>query len=208
MYNMNKITMVAFVIKGLEKRVMIQLVTERLVLQDYQAEDFTAYFQLKSHGETMRYLQDIQLYCAEEAQADFAHVLQDKLAEKRKYYFFNLLLKDAMAPIGSMGYTVEQESPVGKFVHAGYFMYPEFWGKGYGTESFRRLLEFAFCEQNVYRLSTGCLKENIGSERIMQKCGLVQEAEKPAWQWHDGQLKTRVEYRLLRPEWQAMQDII
>ena len=86
-------------------------------------------------------------------------------------------------------------------VGAGYFIYPKFWGKGYTTEAFKRVLEFAFSENNVYRVSTGCLAENVGSERVMQKSGLIKEAEHVDYEWHDGKMKTRLEYRLLRNEW-------
>ena len=103
--------------------------------------------------------------------------------------------------VGSIGYTVREAALSGKLVDAGYFSYRKFWGQGCMTEALRRLLAFAFEEDGVYRFSTGCLTENRGSERVMQKCGLIKEAEKPDWTWHGGKLKTRVEYRLLRQEW-------
>ena len=84
---------------------------------------------------------------------------------------------------------------------AGYFVYPKFWGKGYTTETFKRVLEFAFLDNDVYRVTTGCLAENVGSERVMQKCGLIKEAEHVDYEWHDGKMKTRLEYRLLKDEW-------
>ena len=59
----------------------------------------------------------------------------------------------------------------------------------------------AFCDNDVYRVSTGCLAENIGSERVMQKCGFIKEAEHIDYEWHDGKIKTRLEYRLLKKEW-------
>lgn len=96
---------------------------------------------------------------------------------------------------------MEAGTPVGKIVHAGYFTYPKFWNNGYVTEAFYKVLEFAFLEDNVYRVTTGCLAENAGSERVMQKCGLIKEAEHVDWEWHDGRMKTRLEYRLLRREW-------
>lgn len=65
----------------------------------------------------------------------------------------------------------------------------------------KRILKFAFLENGVYRVTTGCLTENVGSERVMQKCGLVKEAEHVDWEWHDGQMKTRMEYRMLRGEY-------
>ena len=68
------------------------------------------------------------------------------------------------------------------------------------------MLDFAFQKDGVYRMNTGCLAENRGSERIMQKCGMIQEACRPDWEWHDGKMKSRVEYRLLREEYEAGRD--
>ena len=62
-------------------------------------------------------------------------------------------------------------------------------------------MEYAFQTDNVYRVTTGCLAENIGSERVMQKNGMIKEAERPDYEWHDGRMKTRLEYRLLKNEW-------
>ena len=53
-------------------------------------------------------------------------------------------------------------------------------------------------------LQTGCLAENIGSEKVMKKCGLIKEAEHVDWEWHDGKMKTRLEYRMLKHEWERM----
>lgn len=100
------------------------------------------------------------------------------------------------------GYTVTDNTPAGKLVHAGYFTYPKFWGNGYTTEALKRVLEFAFTEHDVYRVTTGCLAENVGSERVMQKCGLIKEVEHVDYEWHDGKMKTRLEYRLLKQEWE------
>lgn len=180
---------------------MIYLETERLILRDYCEEDFPEYFKLKTDPKTMYYLQDIQLFTKEEAYKDFHMVLDDMKKSDRKFYFMRMGLKASCEQLGSVGYTVIDDTPVGKIVGAGYFIYPKFWNKGYTTEAFRRVIQFAFLDNNVYRISTGCLAENIGSERVMQKCGLIKEAEHIDYEWHDGRLKTRLEYRLLKKEW-------
>lgn len=180
---------------------MIYLETERLILRDYREDDFNEYYRLKTDSKTMYYLQDIKLFTKEEGHRDFNKVLDDMLKSDRRFYFLHTELKDSHEQVGSVGYTVVDDTPVGKIVGAGYFIYPKFWGKGYTTEAFRRVLEFAFTDNNVYRVSTGCLAENIGSERVMQKCGLIKEAEHIDYEWHDGKMKTRLEYRLLRSEW-------
>ncbi|MDE5824785.1 MAG: GNAT family N-acetyltransferase [Lachnospiraceae bacterium] len=179
---------------------MIYLETERLILRDYREDDFDEYYRLKSDPKTMYYLQDIQLFTKEEAYEEFHEILDDMPKLDRKFYFIHMELKDSHEQVGSVGYTVMNDTPVGKIVGAGYFIYPKFWGKGYTTEAFQRVLEFAFSENDVYRVSTGCLAENIGSERVMQKCGLIKEAEHIDYEWHDGKMKTRLEYRLLKRE--------
>lgn len=182
---------------------MLYFETERLILRDYNENDFEEYYKLKSDPETMYYLQDIQLFTQEEAKNDFDMVLRDSKESSRRFYFFHIEIKETHEQVGSVGYTVVDNTPLGKIVHAGYFIYPKFWGKGYTTEAFKRVLEFAFMENNVYRVTTGCLAENKGSERVMQKCGLIKEAEHIDYEWHDGKMKTRLEYRLLKREWRV-----
>ena len=181
---------------------MIYLETERLILRDYREDDFDEYFRLKTDEKTMYYLQDIQLFSKEEADEDFQMVQEDMKKLDRKFYFLHMELKESHEQVGSVGYTVTDNTPAGKLVHAGYFTYPKFWGNGYTTEALKRVLEFAFTEHDVYRVTTGCLAENVGSERVMQKCGLIKEAEHVDYEWHDGKMKTRLEYRLLKQEWE------
>ena len=97
--------------------VMINLQTPRLILRDYTEKDFEAYSRLKMDAETMYYLQDIQLHSVEEARRDFAEVLSDMKSPERKFYFCHMELKDTHEQVGSIGYTVEADTPVGKLVH-------------------------------------------------------------------------------------------
>jgi hypothetical protein len=69
------------------------------------------------------------------------------------------------------------------------------------TEALNEVIRFAFEDDGVYRISTGCITENRASERVMQKCGLIKEAEYKSYVWHDERIKDRVEYRLLKDEW-------
>ena len=66
---------------------------------------------------------------------------------------------------------------------------------------FEEIIRFAFEDNYVFRISTGCIKDNLGSKKVMQKCGLIKEAELKMNEWHDGRMKDRVLYRLLKNEW-------
>lgn len=184
---------------------MIYLETDRLILRDYEEADFADYCRLKMDSATMYYLQDIQIHSLEEGKEDFAGLRADMTSAHRKFYFLRMECRDTHEQVGSIGYTVTANTPVGKLVHLGYFTYPKFWGRGYTSEALKEVLKFAFTRNHVYRITTGCLQENAGSERVMQKNGLIKEAEHIDYEWHDGKLKTRLEYRLLRREWERMQ---
>ena len=47
--------------------------------------------------------------------------------------------------------------------------------QGFMTEALMRVKKFAFNEIGVHRFEGGCVKENIASKRVMEKCGLNQE---------------------------------
>lgn len=182
---------------------MVYLETDRLILRDYKPEDSPAYCRLKSDKEAMHYLEDILIHSPQEAEEELAGLFTDMASDKRRFYFLHMETKDHRQ-IGSVGYTVQEWTPHGKLVHAGYFSYPEWWGQGYMTEALAAVLEFAFTKDDVYRFETGCVTENAGSERVMQKCGLIKEGTLIDAVWHENKLKTRVLYRLLSSEWKAL----
>ena len=183
---------------------MIYLETERLIIRDYTKNDAEEYSRLMADEQVMYYLQDIRHHSRQESEEGFKEILLDMQKEDRHRYFLHMQKKDTKEQIGSIGYTVTDITPVGKMVHLGYFTYPKFWGCGYVTEALKKVMEFAFLTDGVYRITTGCLKENRGSERVMQKCGLIKEAEHVNYEWHDGKMKTRMEYRMLKRDWESM----
>ena len=93
--------------------------------------------------------------------------------------------------IGEIGYTVNKETPLGKIIGLGYALKEKFWGKGFATEATKKMIEFAFEKDNVYRISAGCLKDNIGSEKVMVKCGMIKEAEFKEHTFHENIMKDR-----------------
>ncbi len=183
---------------------MIHLETKRLILRDFMPEDLDFSFRLKSDPKAMLYLEDIALKTKEDACRDLAAILADQQKGEGRTMVFLLIQSKEGERIGSVGYTVSDFTPGGKQASAGYFILPEYWGQGIVTEAFARTLDFAFGEHAVHRLSCGCLKENAASERVMRKCGMVWEADRPQSQWHGGRWKDRVDYRLLRQEWERL----
>lgn len=181
----------------------IKLETARLIIRDPVLADLPDWHRLMSDPDTMYYLQDIMTHSLEESKENLMAAVMDVENPKRTKYFLAMVLKENGKFVGNIGYTLVSDTPAGKTVGGGYFILPEYHGKGYMSEALKELLRFAFEENNVYRFETGCLAENIASERVMQKCGLIRVGYFKAYECHDGKLKDRVTYRLLKQDWDA-----
>ncbi len=181
----------------------ICLETERLRLRDHKMEDLDTHHRLFSDKESMHYLEDIMTNSIEESRENLLAAIDDINNPKRTKYFLRMEDRNTKEHIGEIGYTVTDFTPVGKLVHLGYFTYPKYWNKGYTTEALKEIMRFAFEDNEVFRITTGCIKENIGSERVMEKCGMLKEAEYKMMEWHDGRMKDRVSYRILKDEWRT-----
>jgi ribosomal-protein-alanine N-acetyltransferase len=180
---------------------MISFTTNRLIIRDPLPTDIDSWHRLLSDSKTMYYLQDIMSHSLEDSQRNLDTAVAEAQSQNRTKYFFAIEDRETGVFIGTIGYTVLRTAPPGKAAEIGYFIFPEHHGKGIMPEALNEIIRFAFEETGVYRLETGCFAENRASERVMQKCGFIKEAERKSYVWHEGQLKDRVEYRLLRDEW-------
>lgn len=73
----------------------------------------------------------------------------------------------------------------------GYCMGKKWWGKGLMTEAFQEVLRYCFLEVGFHRIEGIHVATNIGSSRVMEKCGLMYEGTKrrhhhlPSGEWAD-----------------------
>lgn len=176
--------------------------TERLILREFQKKDLKAHHRLLSDAETMYFVQDVMTASLKESRQNLEEAMAARDENPRTRVFLAMELAATGDYMGSIGYTVLASPPPGRVVHAGYFILPAFHGKGYTTEALLELLRYAFEEDGVFRFETGCFAENLPSERVMVKCGMIKEAHQAAVAWHDGKMRDRVAYRLLRREWE------
>ncbi len=79
--------------------------------------------------------------------------------------------------------------------------------QGYATELVRAMLDVAFGEVGLHRVTGGCFADNIGSWRVMEKCGMrreqhgIQDSWHAEFGWLDG-----FTYAMLRTDWLRLRD--
>ncbi len=91
-------------------------------------------------------------------------------------YSFAIRLKDSGRLIGSFGVIHEN----GK-VQFGYVLSPTQWGRGYATEACQKMMELIKQFPSLYRVGTFVDSDNTSSIRVLEKCGLIEEARLPKW---------------------------
>ena len=72
--------------------------------------------------------------------------------------------------IGSMGFksTPDERGTI----EIGYDIIPAYQGNGYATEMASAMVEWAFQQPGVQKVTAQCLKDNLASIRVLQKTGL------------------------------------
>lgn len=148
--------------------------TERLTLRFISMEDLQVVHDMNSLEEVERYN---TLGIPANIEVTKSHI-EMWLEEQKKYvvqkYVFAIELKDTNEFIGMIGMTKGKEKY--KNAEVWFKFYPNYWNKGYGTEALKRIIRFGFQDLNLHLIEAGCAVGNIGSQKVIEKSGMIKEA--------------------------------
>lgn len=85
-------------------------------------------------------------------------------------YTWGFVRKSDGKLIGSGGMRFRTDENVWSF---GYNIRYDCWGQGYATEVSKRMIEYAYSENNAHEFVSEHAVENTASGRVIEKCGLV-----------------------------------
>lgn len=88
-------------------------------------------------------------------------------------------------------------------VDIGYHIAERLWGKGYATEVARAVVRWCFDNFNVHRVQADCTEGNIGSERVLLKCGFTHEGTWRESCWEHGRFVNIKQFGLLHREFEG-----
>lgn len=111
-------------------------------------------------------------YCRSESQCNIHSLIDRALMEKR--YIF------AVEYAGEViGLFVQNNvhDPYHNSVNVGYAIGHDFWNKGIMTKVLEAFIRYCF-KKGVHRIEADCFRDNPGSRRVMEKCGMKLEGEK------------------------------
>lgn len=146
--------------------------TKRLILREFLPSDEVGMFELDSNPAVHKYLGNNPIATIEQAR---------EIIEKiRVQYIKNGIGRWATIEttsgqfIGWSGlkFISDVENNQTNFHDVGYRFMPQYWGKGYATESAKAALEYAFNTMKLKEVIGTCHEENKASRKVLEKCGL------------------------------------
>ena len=151
------------------------IVTERLSLRRLRYEDAEEiFFTYASKPEVTRFVSWPTHRTLQDTKAFLRYAINGW--DSGTDYSFAIRLLESNRLIGSIGVINEN----GK-LQFGYVFSPTQWNKGYATEVCLTLMSLLRNQKGVYRIQSFVDVENVSSERVLIKSGLVEEARLPRW---------------------------
>ncbi|KAE9398794.1 acyl-CoA N-acyltransferase [Gymnopus androsaceus JB14] len=80
---------------------------------------------------------------------------------------------------------------------------PEFWGRGFATEVSRFIVDYAFHQLAMHRITLTVHGNNTAAIRVYNKVGFVQEGVQRKANWMDGKWQDVVWMAVLDEDWEA-----
>ncbi|KPV42323.1 GNAT family N-acetyltransferase [Alicyclobacillus ferrooxydans] len=173
----------------------MDLVTNRLILREFQVEDIEAVHAYASDPEVCRY-SDWGPNTNEDTRKFMEDTLVERLRHPRNQFALGIVIKDSNELIGACSLT-RTEPLQGEI---GYSLNRNYWGYGFATEAAQAMLRFAFKELNLHRVYATCRPSNIGSSRVLEKVGMTREGHLREHRFFKGQWHDSFLYAILHSE--------
>ncbi|MDD1783331.1 GNAT family N-acetyltransferase [Enterovibrio sp. ZSDZ35] len=140
--------------------------TDRLGMTQITAEDWELFQSLNRDSVVISLCFDEP--SSEEIKASFESRLPVWNKTSKHWLCLTITLKDTGEKIGVTGFRIHDGA-----AEVGFLIQPTYHGLGYGAESLKALLEWAYQEHDLQSFNAVVTEGNIGSEKVLTKCGFT-----------------------------------
>jgi ribosomal-protein-alanine N-acetyltransferase len=175
---------------------MFTLETDRLILRDFQPDDFEAFFLTSQDPEYQR------LYSEKETTRGFWRIIFDRNLspekEDRLQYQLAICLQTGEL-IGTCGVRTEDEK--NQQASFGCAIARPYWGKGLAFEASHRIIDYGFSSLPLHRIFAETNSENTRARLLAERLGMRLEGELRENRFFRGRWWNTAIYSILRDEW-------
>jgi RimJ/RimL family protein N-acetyltransferase len=170
---------------------------ERVVLRATQREDVPRLYELFEDLE-LKYLSDNDPPKPRSLAADQAR-FEELLGEQDRNWFYFAIELDGEV-IGSGG--IQNIDHFRRCCDLGISVGRDYWGKGYGQDAVRVLVDYAFTHLNMNRVALEVLADDERAVGAYKKAGFVEEGRMREYSWVNGRYEDALVMSILRSEWE------
>mgnify|MGYP004512002771 CR=1 FL=1 len=176
-----------------------ELKTERLILRKFTINDAKdMYNNYGSDSKVSKYLAWNTHQSIKDSILYIKGVLKQYKSDST--YCWGVFLKPDNVLIGAI--SVIDLDVKNQTAEIGYCYGSKWWGNGYATESFKRVIQFLFDEVSVETIYADHCLSNLASGKVMEKCGLKKEGILRKRMYDkEGILNDLVSYSILKGEY-------
>lgn len=171
--------------------------TERLQFKPFSESDIDLIEKIYTNEKVMKYAYE-DMYNHEKCMHYLSEIVKNNGMSKdeRIAYEFAIFYEDKY--IGIADIIIYLKNQDGGFAEIGYFLLPEFWGKGFATESAKMLIDFGLDELNLHKIIASCHGENSGSWKVMEKSGMSKEGVFKKHRYKHGKWADEIKFAIVR----------
>ena len=147
--------------------------TERLILRELLPSDARGMFALDSNPNVLQHI-GIQPITTMDECRKIIRIVRDQY-EKNGIGRWAVTLKDSYEFIGWAGLKLVNEQTINNhqnYYDLGYRFIERYWEQGYGYEATQAIINYGFKTLKIDKIHAYVTPDNLGSKRILEKCGL------------------------------------
>ncbi|MFN0264957.1 GNAT family N-acetyltransferase [Tepidamorphus sp. 3E244] len=175
-----------------------RIVTKRLIMRRPTMADAAAITAKANNADVARWLSRMPYpYAQEDAKRWIEWVTNPQTGECA----FVICLAETGEVIGACGL---EAMPDLELPQVGYWLGEPHWGKGYATEAVQALIDYVFGNTGCDAIGVGCRVANVGSRRVIEKCGFQYAGLDMMDSRFEGAVVPVFSFKLTRRIWESL----
>ena len=176
------------------------LLSQRLTIRRFHADDVAAYAAYRSDPDVARY-QDWEVPYPPEKARRFIESLEGAVPGATGIWFqFAVALNSTGLLIGDCGLRPTRREP--SHAELGFTFAKAYQGKGYASEAVRRLLEYVYKSLALQRVFAITQIKNVAANRLLKRLGFEWKGYFTEDSSDSGEAASEFIYELLREDWE------
>ena len=180
---------------------MIEIVSERLRLRPFEADDLEAFVAYRSDPDVARYQSWESTYSLADAESFLTSQRGLEFGEPGEWLQLALVDRETGALYGDCAVRVATDQPA--TAEVGVTLAPANQGKGLATEALTAVVAELFEQRGIHRVFAEADDRNVPVQRLLERLGFRSEARLVEADWFKGEWSTLRLYAMLDREWRA-----